>query len=390
MSKIKIIISLVLILVVIIFTVKFFKSDSISTSIPKKQITVVYQAARQGNTLKNSCSYAPYGGLLREINAATSWRASSPGSFLYLDAGNSLVSVNKKDDEIESTATTQSTKSKTKTKSKTNSQTTKQDIKPLDQKDIEVASWIASNLSEAKLDALGIGGKDLNLSIPTLKQIESQSRLNMIASNIKDKNGNYPFNRFSIIESAGVRFGVISVSSDQDVNQDDIIIENPSTVITQLVEDLKDKTDFIILLAQMRTDKLEVLIANLPSNIKIDLAVVADTFFSTSKIFWLNQGKTLLANQDVYGYYIGKLNINYKTLPISSFSSPKQIEQNLAKIQQLEQRLQTEKNTLFLQKQLDNLKNNSELTSSKDAAIYEGDLIGLDSSFDTMESDRNE
>ena len=361
MNKVKIIISCVFIICVTIFAVKFFKSlpTKPSSTLSPNTINILYQATRLGNTMQTSCSYAPYGGLMREINAATVLKSNLKGATLYIDAGNSLIPFNRD----KGTSSIPGTK------------------------EIETAGWIVKELAGANLDVMGIGQVDLNLSIPTLQKIQKESSLNFISSNVQDKKGAYPFPRYLIKEFDGVKFGIISVSSDKHVQNKNVVIKDPSSTIKELVPTLKNQgVNFIILLSQMTADQTYRIISALPQDIKIDVAVAADLYFSTSKVFWLQRGTSLLANQDFFGAYLGKLEIKYNSLPISIFSSPKQIEANKARIKQLESRLATAKDPTNIQKELDYLKSNSELSLGENATTYEGGLIGLDSSFDTPDT----
>ena len=235
---------------------------------------------------------------------------------------------------------------------------------------------------------MGIGQSDLNLSIPTLKKIQKESSINFISSNVKTKKGDYPFPRYSIIDSNGVKFGVLSVSTDRHVRNKDVIIQDPSKAIVELMPILKDQgANFIILLTQMGVDPTLKLLSALPSELKIDLVITADLFYSSSKVYWLKNGVTLLANQDFAGAYIGKLEINYDTLPISVFASPTQIKINEERIKQLEAQLTTRKdNITFIKQELNNLKTNEQKEVPEGASLYDGGLIGLDNSFDTVET----
>ena len=362
MSKIKIIISLVFIICVTVFIVKFFNSTHPKTSTStssKNTINILYQATRLGSTMQNSCSYAPYGGLMREINASKAFRSSLQGSLLYIDAGNSLIPFNrdKKLAEIP------------------------------EKKEVEVAGWIAKELSQANLDVLGLGQIDLNLSIPTLQKIQKESSINFVSSNVQTKKGSYPFPRYLIKESDGVNFGIISISSNKNVVDKNIKIQDPLTALKELVPALKKQgVNFIILLAQMKVGELENILSSLPQDIKVEVAIVADIDFSTSKIFWINKGQTLLANQDFFGAYIGKLEINYDSLPITVFSSPKQLQANKDRIAQLESQLTVAKNPTHIKKELEYLKSNTQLDIPEGASTYDGGIIGLDSSFNSMDT----
>ena len=362
MSKIKIIISCVFIICVTVFAVKFFKNTTKKTSsstLQNNTLTILYQATRLGSTMKNSCTYAPYGGLLREINASKAIRSHLPGGILYVDAGNSLIPFNR--DKGASNIP--------------------------GKKEIEVAGWIAKELAEAKLDVLGIGQVDLNLSIPTLKKIQQESALKFISSNVKDKKGKYPFPRYIIQESSGVNFGILSVTSSQYVQDKNVVIEDPKSAILELVPKLKNEgANFIVLLSQMSADSASSIVTSLPEDLRIDVVISSDLFFSTSRIFWLKQGTSLLANQDFFGAYLGKLQVKYNSLPISLFSSTKQIQANKDRIKQLETILPKTKNQVFVKKELDYLKTHSQLDVPENAASYDGGLIGLDSSFDSVET----
>ena len=362
MSKIKIIISCVFIICITVFAVKFFKSSpskTTSSTLQKNTLTILYQATRLGSTVKNSCTYAPYGGLLREINASKAIRSNLAGGILYVDAGNSLIPFNRD----------------------------KRASNIPGKKEIEVAGWIAKELAEAKLDVLGIGQVDLNLSIPTLQKIQKESSLNFISSNVQDKKGAYPFPRYLIKEFDEVKFGIISVSSDKHVQNKNVVIKDPTSTIKELVPTLKDQgVNFIILLSQMSADVASSIVTSLPEDIRIDVVISSDLFFSTSRIFWLKQGTSLLANQDFFGAYLGKLQVKYNSLPISLFSSTKQIQASKDRIKQLETILPNTKNQVFVKKELDYLKTHSQLDIPENAASYDGGLIGLDSSFDTPDT----
>ena len=101
MSRVKILISIVLILITIFIVLKFIKyrsKENIITQDYTNVFFIAYQAKRLGVTTQNTCSFAPFGGIQREVNKVNSLRTAYT-ELLYLDAGNSLAPLEEKSEK---------------------------------------------------------------------------------------------------------------------------------------------------------------------------------------------------------------------------------------------------------------------------------------------------
>lgn len=361
MSKTKILISLVLLTIITFMVFKFIKYRSKKDIIVQESTNnflIIYQSKRVGVTTQNTCSFAPYGGIKREMNKVNLLKAIYKDNSLYIDAGNSLAPL----DPAERATTEQQETNK------------------------ESAMSIAKKLVEIKIDALGVGAAEMTLGIPYLKEIERKTSIPFVSSNIKYKNNNkYPFDRYILKTLRDIKFAIISLTDSEFIEDNSIEILNPKQVINELVPSLKKDSDFIILLSQLPTNEIESIVSELNAESSIQIILDSDVRSIDGSIAWLNQGKTLLANQYARGHYLGELEIDYKK-PFVAFSSDTVLKKNVDKLNQI-QKVIDDKNTpegrkKALKKSVERINRTLQVKEIPGATTYSGRIIGLDPSYD--------
>jgi len=112
-------------------------------------------------------------------------------------------------------------------------------------------------------DICNFGGYDLILPSDFIKTLNDSANFEFISSNIVDKNtSDLVFKPYTIKTVSGIRIGIIGVSSKFGFEPKDYIILDPVECINNILSEVKNKVDYIILLADLTNDDL-MKIANL-------------------------------------------------------------------------------------------------------------------------------
>lgn len=102
-------------------------------------------------------------------------------------------------------------------------------------------------------DAVNIGWFDLTIGIDYLFTLRDQARFPFISSNLLDKKTNQPlFTPYTIKNINGYRvgiFGLLTPEASQKVKN--VVIRDPIATAAEIVDGLKQETDFIICLSNL-------------------------------------------------------------------------------------------------------------------------------------------
>lgn len=110
--------------------------------------------------------------------------------------------------------------------------------------------------------AHNLGRSELALGPEYLRQIASRMHFPFVSENTRDRSGRRVIENRRIVESAGVRVGIIGVVSPS-FNTDEIIVDDPRQAVLDAGAAIKSHCDRLIVLAYMPEDELQKLAADL-------------------------------------------------------------------------------------------------------------------------------
>jgi 2',3'-cyclic-nucleotide 2'-phosphodiesterase (5'-nucleotidase family) len=122
----------------------------------------------------------------------------------------------------------------------------------------EKARLIIESFNVMGYDAMGIGDDDLTLGKQFLSEISRKAKFPLVSSNLLDEaSGKNLFHTSRIKEMNGLRIGLFSLLSPDfftnpsDPRKKGLNFRSPFETVKTMVEELKPKTDFIILLSHL-------------------------------------------------------------------------------------------------------------------------------------------
>jgi 2',3'-cyclic-nucleotide 2'-phosphodiesterase (5'-nucleotidase family) len=229
-------------------------------------------------------------------------------------------------------------------------------------------------------DAAGIGGDDLRLGAPIFAKIKKMAEFPFISANIIAKHG-YKISIPSVVKNAGgLRWGIFSlmsanpslISSSQGWK-----VLDPVSTGKEVIEELRARSDIIILLAAMPLDELRALLLQLTG---VTIAVVGDE--ASGLLRPLHIGETIVVCTPGYGKFLGMLHLSLKDLraPFADEAKITELETELA----LVEKDMEEGSTGSLKKE-EKKKMEAELQELKKGNIYRNELIMVSSQFEDEE-----
>jgi 2',3'-cyclic-nucleotide 2'-phosphodiesterase (5'-nucleotidase family) len=228
-------------------------------------------------------------------------------------------------------------------------------------------------------DAAGIGGDDLRLGAPTFAKIKKMAEFPFISANIVGKDGQ-KISIPSVVKNAGgLRWGIFSlmsanpsfISSSQSWK-----VLDPVSTGKEVIEELRARSDTIILLAAMPLDELRTL---LPQLTGVTIAVVGDE--ASGLLRPLRIGETIVVCAPGYGKFLGMLHLSLKDLqaPFADEARITELETELALV---EKDKDMEEGATGSLKKEEKKKMESELQELKKGNIYRNELIMVSSQFE--------
>jgi hypothetical protein len=113
-----------------------------------------------------------------------------------------------------------------------------------------------------RIAAHNLGRSELALGPEYLRQIASRMHFPFVSENTRDRTGRRVIENRRIIESAGVRVGIIGVVSPS-YNTDEIIVDDPRQAVLDAAAAINPHCDALIVLAHMPEDELQKLAVDL-------------------------------------------------------------------------------------------------------------------------------
>jgi len=141
----------------------------------------------------------------------------------------------------------------------------------------ENANTIVSAFNHISCDAFSPGSKDFAAGLDFLKTLSQNSNFDYISCNIKDRSKNLIFKSHKIIDKNGFKIGVIGASSI--FQSEEILFDEPFSAINNIVEKIREKCDFIILLFSASDSDYKKINS---SDLDVDFAVRTSTRRKTS------------------------------------------------------------------------------------------------------------
>ncbi|KPL07786.1 hypothetical protein AMJ86_02860 [bacterium SM23_57] len=131
-------------------------------------------------------------------------------------------------------------------------------------------------------DVLGISNKDLDTGIELLKDAETQYGLKFVCANLYNKTTNQPyFSPYIIKKDAGLKVGIFGLTEElywrDRILMDTLGIETRPyrEICPDIVNKLRSKVHYVVLLTDLRNNSLDSLLLNNPG---IDLAITTGTY----------------------------------------------------------------------------------------------------------------
>jgi hypothetical protein len=113
-----------------------------------------------------------------------------------------------------------------------------------------------------QIAAHNLGKSELALGPDYLRQIASRMHFPFVSENTRDRSGRRVIENRRIVESAGVRVGIIGVVSPS-FNTDEIIVDDPRQAVLDAASAIKPHCDSLMVLAYMPEDELRKLSSDL-------------------------------------------------------------------------------------------------------------------------------
>lgn len=164
----------------------------------------------------------------------------------------------------------------------------------------------------------GLGEWDLNYGLQFLRDVEEKHGFTWINANVRgEEGGPLLFPPYEIVEVDGLRVGLTSVLSPQykivtmSAESDNFVLDSPRDALDRILPELEEKTDLIILLAQLSSKDTRELLLDLGDQSGIDIAVEghdARQYRRVNKV-----GNTYLLAANNQGKYIGQLDLLVNT-----------------------------------------------------------------------------
>lgn len=175
------------------------------------------------------------------------------------------------------------------------------------------AEIIAESFVRLGTQAVAVGGSDLGLGLPTLRDLAQRYRLPLISANLQDATGRLVFPGSRVVKIGGVTFGIIGLTGAHPVWRDVLSsakakLGDPVAAATGEVKTLKAKgAQFIVALAAVGFVEAGKIAEAVPG---IDLMVISGTGRHMPNLE--RKGTTWLTESAREGKYIGQLTLHVR------------------------------------------------------------------------------
>jgi len=174
--------------------------------------------------------------------------------------------------------------------------------------------FLCEHTAKLGYTTFGLGEWDLNYGLQFLRDMEKQHGFEWINANVRgEEGGPLLFPPYKVEEIAGLRVGLISVLSPQykivtmSAEADNFVLDSPRDALDRWLPELQDKSDLIILLAQLSSKDTRELPLDLGDQSGIDIAVEGHDARQYRRINKVGNTYLLAANNQ--GKYVGQMDL---------------------------------------------------------------------------------
>lgn len=176
------------------------------------------------------------------------------------------------------------------------------------------AAAIADIYNLLDFDAVGVGSRDLSGGLSLL--IETRDKgVPWTSANLYDSNGNLLFEPYRQKSIDNLTIALIGITDPSPHLLEGVIINDPVSELTLLVDELTDSFDLILLLTTLPLRDTTRLVEQIPH---IDIAIAADN--RKGNIAPVPAGRSLVAQTGNRGRYQGLLTVDWNGQPLGQSS----------------------------------------------------------------------
>ncbi|MGL5656358.1 MAG: bifunctional metallophosphatase/5'-nucleotidase [Fusobacteriaceae bacterium] len=205
---------------------------------------------------------------------------------------------------------------------------------------LERGESIVKILDKMNLKAMTLGNHDYNYGQERAKEIQSEAKFNILASNVVYKNGEQFTKKYIIEEISGVKVGIFGLSTPETLyktnpnNVKGLIFKDPILTAKEVVKELKAQdVKFIIVLAHLGLDestKEEWRSTGVAKNVDgIDLIIDGHSHTELKDRILIND--TSIVQTGNYGMNVGIVKVDFDKLKESGKKSDAIITELLSK-----------------------------------------------------------
>ncbi|MGL5054678.1 MAG: bifunctional metallophosphatase/5'-nucleotidase [Fusobacteriaceae bacterium] len=195
---------------------------------------------------------------------------------------------------------------------------------------LERGESIVKILDKMNLKAMTLGNHDYNYGQERVKEIQSEAKFNILASNVVYKNGEQFTKKYIIEEISGVKVGIFGLSTPETLyktnpnNVKGLIFKDPILTAKEVVKELKAQdVKFIIVLAHLGLDestKEEWRSTGIAKNVDgIDLIIDGHSHTELKDRILIND--TSIVQTGNYGMNVGIVKVDFDKLKESGKKS---------------------------------------------------------------------
>jgi len=221
--------------------------------------------------------------------------------------------------------------------------------------------------------AVNVGKHDLSAGYQFAKSLELMP---WVSSSFSTSTGSSLFPQFIINEKAGYRIGITGITSKPKNLDQSIIFSDWKTSLAQIVDELQNKSDFIILLSTLPFSENRIIAQKFP-----EIRLFISSSSTSSNIVPKQIGNALLTQTGNRGKYLGYLTLSDIHHPFANESLKNELTSKQQTLHSLSSRIhQLKSSTAQIDSNvLENLEQNRKKTIKRIYAL-EGELKEMQSS----------
>lgn len=174
--------------------------------------------------------------------------------------------------------------------------------------------FLCEETAKLGYDVFGLGPSDLNYGLAFLRDEIKQNGFKFICANLTGADGKLLFEPWTIVESGGVKLGVISVIAPRyeivtmTAENDKFTAGEPQEALARYLPEMKGKVDLVVLLAQMPSTELREMLTAMGPGSGIDICIESKDARQYRRINKVNGDVILLAANNE-GKYVGQVDL---------------------------------------------------------------------------------